>query len=148
MSHYRERLSPSLWVFASTALVVPASIIVFLPLPSAPGLLIGSAVGILLYGGFVIGLLVSAPQIRVEDGTLTVGRASIPVELIGDLEEFQGEDARQERGPNLDTRAYLCIRGWISPVVKMRIADPQDPTPYWLVSTRRPGDLIEAVSTR
>jgi hypothetical protein len=29
----------------------------------------------------------------------------------------------------------------------MRIADPQDPTPYWLVSTRRPGDLVEALKT-
>jgi len=148
MSHYRERLSPSLWVFLSTALVVPASIIVFAPLPSAPGVLIGSVIGVLIYAGFVIGLLASAPVITVENGTLTVGRASIPVELVGDVEEFRGEDARTQRGPQLDARAYLCIRGWIGPVVKMRIADPQDPTPYWLVSTRRPGDLIEAVSTR
>lgn len=116
MSHYRERLSPSLWVFLSTALVVPASIIVFAPLPSAPGVLIGSVIGVVIYAGFVIGLLASAPVIRVEDGTLTVGRASIPVELLGDVEVYRGEDARAQRGPELDARAYLCIRGWVDPV--------------------------------
>lgn len=145
MSHYRERLSPSLWVLASTALVIPASMIVFAPLPGVPGLLVGLVVGLVLYAG-VLGLLIGlAPVLEVEGGSVRVGRASIPLDLLGDCEGFTGDEATAERGPRLDARAYLCLRGWIGPVVRMRIADPQDPTPYWLVSTRRPGDLVEAL---
>ncbi|MFB2581953.1 DUF3093 domain-containing protein [Herbiconiux sp. P15] len=145
MSHYRERLTPSLWVLASTALVVPASMIVFAPLPDVPGLLVGLVVGLVLYAGVLALLVGLAPVIEVAGSGVRVGRASIPKALVGECRAFTGEEATAERGPRLDARAFLCIRGWVGPVVKMGIADPQDPTPYWLVSTRRPGDLIEAL---
>ena len=45
---------------------------------------------------------------------------------------------------SLDARAYLCIRGWIPTGIRVAVADPQDPTPYWLVSTRRPEELLTA----
>ena len=145
MSHYRERLSPSFWVLASTALVVPASVIVFAPLPAVPGLLVGLVVGLVLYAGVLALLIGLAPVIEVAGATVRVGRASIPKALVGECEAFTGEEATAQRGRLLDARAFLCIRGWVKPVVKMEIADPQDPTPYWLVSTRRPGDLVEAI---
>jgi hypothetical protein len=31
--------------------------------------------------------------------------------------------------------------------VRVEVVDPQDPTPYWLVSTRRPDDLARALTT-
>jgi hypothetical protein len=34
----------------------------------------------------------------------------------------------------------------VSPVVKVELTDPQDPTPYWLVSTRRPERVVEAIA--
>jgi hypothetical protein len=146
MSHYRERLSPSLWVFLSTALVLPASILVFAPLTTIPGVLVGTLVGIALYAGAVGVLLGTAPVLEVTPGTVRVGRATIPAELVGACTSYRREEATIQRGRLLDARAWLCIRGWVDPVVKMEIADPQDPTPYWLVSTRRPGEFIDAVT--
>ncbi len=148
MQHYRERLHPSLWVYLSTALVLPASTIVFAPLTTVPGVLIGIAVGLVLYAGIVVVLVTTSPVLEVTEKEVRVGRARIPRELVGDCRAYRGEDAALQRGRLLDARAYLCIRGWIDPVVNMRIADPQDPTPYWLVSTRRPGDFIDAVTMR
>ncbi|WP_066038696.1 DUF3093 domain-containing protein [Herbiconiux solani] len=148
MTRYRERLSPSPWVFFATALVLPASIIVFAPIWDGTGWPVGVGVGIVLYAGALLVLILTSPVIEVTGDTLRVGRASIPLELIGECEAFTGADATAQRGRLMDVRAWLCIRGWVDPVVKMRIADPLDPTPYWLVSTRRPGDLIDAVSLR
>jgi hypothetical protein len=148
MSHYRERLTPSLWVFVATALVIPASILVFAPVTAVPGLVVGTAVGLVLYAGVLAVLVATAPVIEVSGGRLRVGRASITLDLLGGCTAYEGPEAFAERGTRLDARAFLCIRGWIKPVVKMRIADPQDPTPYWLVSSRRPGDLIDAVTVR
>ena len=54
-------------------------------------------------------------------------------------------EAFAERGPRLDARAYLVIRGWVRDVVRVPIEDPQDPTPYWLLSSRRPNDIVAAI---
>ena len=144
MTSYRERLVPTVWIFVATALLVPASMVVFAPIQGI-GFALGAGIGLVLYAGVIGTLLGTAPVIEVTEGELRAGRARIPLGLVGPSQGFEGAEAALERGRRLDARAYLCIRGWIGPVVKTTIADPQDPTPYWLMSTRRPGDLIEAV---
>ncbi len=141
MTRYRERLWPAPWLFFGTALVIPASLLVFLPINPTVGIF----VAVVLYLGIVGLLLAASPTIAVEDSELRAGRARIPVALIGDLTAFVGDEASLERGQRLDARAWLLIRGWVSPVAKIAIVDRDDPTPYWLVSTRRPQRLIEAI---
>ena len=67
------------------------------------------------------------------------GRARIPVQLLGDPEVLDADGMRRARGPELDARAYLCLRGWIAAGVRVPVLDPRDPAPYWLVSSRRRG---------
>ena len=44
-------------------------------------------------------------------------------------------------------RAFLVIRGWVDPVVRVTLDDPNDPTPYWLISTRRPEELVRVLAS-
>ncbi|MDY0912688.1 DUF3093 domain-containing protein [Rathayibacter festucae] len=141
MPSYRERLWPAPWLFVSTALVIPASILVFAPID----LFAGVVVALVLYGGTVATLLATSPTIEVVDGELWAGRAHIPLELVGDAVAFTGERAFAQRGPRLDARAFLVIRGWVRDVVRVPIEDPADPTPYWLLSSRRPNDVVAAI---
>jgi hypothetical protein len=90
-------------------------------------------------------LLATTTTVAVEDGTFTAGRARIPVHLLGDPEVLDPDAMRHARGPGLDARAYLCLRGWIAAGVRVPVLDPRDPAPYWLVSSRRPAELAEAV---
>lgn len=60
--------------------------------------------------------------------------------------EFHDEEARLVKGPKLSPAAILLLRGDIGPVVKIEIADPQDPTPYLLLSSRRARELVRALS--
>lgn len=138
---YRERLWPAWWVFLSTALVIPASLLVFLPISQAAGI----ATAIVLYGAIVITLLATAPVIEVTDGMLRVGRARIERSFLGSVSAHTGSEAVAERGTRLDARAWLVLRGWIPGVVRVEIADDADRTPYWLVSTRRPEELAAAL---
>jgi hypothetical protein len=138
---YRERLMPTVWMYIFIALVLPATLLVFLPI-SPP---VGIAVAVLLYLGAIGTLVYTAPVIAVADGELRAGRAHIPVSLLGAPVAFGGEEATLERGRRLDARAYLCIRGWVKPVVRVPVQDPADPAPYWLVSTRTPEKLIAAI---
>jgi hypothetical protein len=138
---YRERLMPTVWMYIFIALVFPATMLVFLPI-SAP---VGVAVAVLLYVGAIGALIYTAPVIEVAGGELRAGRAHIPVSLLGAPAAFTDEEATLERGRRLDARAYLCIRGWVKPVVRVPVTDPADPAPYWLVSTRTPKKLIAAI---
>jgi uncharacterized membrane protein YdjX (TVP38/TMEM64 family) len=139
---YRERLWPAPWVYIATALVVPASLLVFLPI-SLP---VGAAVAVVLYGSIIGVLLLTTATIEATSTEFRAGRARIPRELIGVVTAYEGAEATAQRGVELDARAWLLLRGWITGVVRVEITDPQDPTPYWLVSTRNPSGLAAALS--
>jgi hypothetical protein len=140
MTFYRERLWASAWLFVATALVIPASLLVFLPIDTR----IGIAVAVVLYAGCVAMLIVNSPVIEVRDETFLAGRARLPIRFVGAVDAYREPEATAERGPRLDARAWLLIRGWIAPVVKLELTDPEDPTPYWVVSTRHPEKVVEA----
>lgn len=141
MSLFRERVWPGPWLFLATALVIPASLLVFLPI----NLVVGIVVAIVLYAGCVALLLLGAPLVEVTESELIAGRARLPRSSVGSAEAFRGDDARHQRGPGLDARAWLAIRGWVDPVVKVTLDDDVDPVPYWLISTRRPDELVRAL---
>lgn len=140
---YREKLWASPWVFLATALVIPASILVLVPISLVTGIITAG----LLYSGCVVLLILGSPVIEVRDGVLSAGPARIHTNLLGEATAFAGEEASQERGPRLDARAWLLIRGWISPVVRVPIDDPSDPAPYWLLSTRHAETLAAAINS-
>jgi hypothetical protein len=142
MTNYREKLLPGPIVFVFSALVIPAALLVFLPI----NLMVGVVVAALLYAAVVFLLIIGSPVVQVTDSVLIAGRARLPLANVGDTKGFLGAEATKERGPRLDARAWLVIRGWIQPVVKITLDDPSDPTPYWLVSTRHPSDLIAALA--
>lgn len=121
--------------------MIPASLLVFLPINP----FVGVGVAAVLYLGCIGLLILAAPVIAVTDSELIAGRARIPLSALGAITAFSGEEARLERGPRLDARAWLLIRGWVDPVVRIEIHDTNDPTPYWLLSTRRPVDVIAAI---
>jgi hypothetical protein len=142
MSIYSERLLPGPWIFVITALVIPASLLVFLPI----NLTLGVICAAVLYTACVVLLIIGSPRIEVTDAVLVAGRARLPLPNVGDATGFTGTAATAQRGTKLDARAWLVIRGWISPVVKVDVLDENDPTPYWLVSTRHPKELIAALN--
>jgi hypothetical protein len=138
MNFYQERLSPSWWMIAAIALFVPASLIIFLPL----SVWVGTATGLALWLGSWATLWLFSPVIRVDHDQVRAGRARIDLNWVESMEIFRLADATRERGVGLDARAWLVIRPWIDPVVKITISDPQDPTPYWLVSSKNPEALV------
>jgi len=140
--NYRERLWPAPWVFIATALVIPASLLVFLPISTTAGIVCA----IVLYGAIVVTLLVTTPAVDVDDALFTAGRARLPLSAVASATSFTGHEAAAQRGTQLDARAWLLLRGWIPGVVKVQLDDPTDPTPYWLVSTRHPAELAAALT--
>ena len=103
------------------------------------------AVGVAFVLGVVL-VVLGATTVAVRDGELRVGRAHIPVELLGPGRTLDRSGVRAAVGPGSDARAFVCLRAWLPGAVQLPVIDPDDPTPTWLVSTRRPEALLAAVS--
>lgn len=143
MNTYRERVWPSPWIGAIAALAIPASLLTF----AAINVTVGAITGVVLFSGVVIVAVATAPTIEVSDGMLRAGSARVPLSFVGTVTAARGEEARHERGPGLDARAHLVLRPDVDPIARIELTDPDDPTPYWVVSTRRPDDLAAAIAT-
>lgn len=138
---YRERLWAPPALYLATALVIPASLLVFLPISVLAGVLVAAGMEI----GVLVLLWVLAPTIEVTDSEFRAGRARLPRALAGTAEAFDGAAATEQRGPALDARAWTLFRGYVRGVVKVEVRDEADPTPYWLVSTRHPEAVVAAL---
>lgn len=138
---YRERLSPSLWVLVSAAVVGPMAALVLAPFDATLALAVGALVAVA-----VIALLIArSPVIEVRDGWLRAGRAKIEVRYLGEPDALSGDAARAARGPELDSRSWLLVRPGVDGIVRVPIDDPRDSVPTWLISTRTPDRLSAAI---
>ena len=138
---WQERLWPSVWLAPVVLLLGIGFGLVTAPYGSGLAVTV-AVVATLALGGM---LLATATTLSVSDGVFRAGRARIPVDLLGGPEVLDADGMRHACGPGLDARAYLCLRGWISAGVRVPVLDPRDPAPYWLVSSRRPAELAEAL---
>ena len=144
MQSYRERVIPPLWGFLLMLLFAPAAMAIFLPIDLG----IGAIVAAVLVIGACAGLVAASPVVTVRNGVLQAGRASIPVAQIGQIEAFDREQTREALGTGFNPGAFHSTSPWTKGSAKIEIVDPADPTPFWLVSTRRPERLKAVIEAQ
>lgn len=93
-------------------------------------------------------LVVSRGQVQVRDGLLAVPGARIALAQLGDVRVLDREATRQLRGPLAQPWAFVATRSWLSKSVQVLVLDPEDDAPYWLIGSRRPEALAEALRRR
>jgi hypothetical protein len=76
---------------------------------------------------------------------LVAGRAHVPVSLCGEPEPLDAEQLRHRLGPGADARSYVLVRPYSRGGVLVPLRDPRDPTPSWVVASRRPVELAAAL---
>jgi hypothetical protein len=95
-------------------------------------------------------LFLGRSEIRVvaaDDGLveLWAGGAHLPVSVIDRYAEVPRSAKSAALGRQLDPAAYVVHRAWVGPMVLVVLDDPDDPTPYWLVSCRHPDRVLSAL---
>ena len=85
-------------------------------------------------------------RVEVRDGLLRAGRARIPLSYVGSVQALDAEGMRRQAGVEADARAHLLLRPYLKRGVRVDLTDPADPTPYWLVSSRHPEALVDALT--
>lgn len=76
---------------------------------------------------------------------LWAGPAHLPVTVISRSAEIAPSAKSAALGRQLDPAAYVLHRAWVGPMILAVLDDPDDPTPYWLVSCRHPERVLSAL---
>jgi DUF3093 family protein len=84
-------------------------------------------------------------RLEVADGELRVRGAHLPLLYVSGSIALDRETLRRVVGREGDPAAHLSIRPWIGPGVQVWVDDEDDPTPYWIVSSRHPDRLVTAI---
>ena len=135
--HYSEWVLPNWTSFLPTLAIFPTFWLTFLPINVGTGFWSGITVTALV----IFLMFAKSARIDVAGDVLKVANAQIERKFVTSVEVIGAEQAFFERGSNLDTRAWIHFQGSVKTMVKVWINDPQDPTPYWLFSTRNPDEL-------
>ncbi len=141
---YKERVLPTVYFYIASITLPLSLFLVALPfsevvsislaLASIPAVLVLSWLG--------------SPLISLTQQTLSIGQASIETKYLGKAEVVSPENAFQERGSKLDSRAFTKFQIGVKTLVKIEIQDKQDPTPYWLIASRNPEVLAGLINKR
>jgi Protein of unknown function (DUF3093) len=138
--HYREPLrAPWWWYLVALAIAVLLAAefhIAGLPLTDwlPYSILVPLAVAI------VWGL--GHSSLELADGELRIRGAHVPLRYVSGAVALDRATLRRVVGREGDPAAFVSIRPWIGPGVQFWIDDPDDPTPYWIVSSRRPEQVV------
>ena len=142
---FRERLIPGWRVFGFALACLGLVAIAY-------GAVLGTAVGVGLFllGGILAAVVIVAasPVIVADAGGIRVGAATLPRACIGAVEVLDPPamaDLRAQ-GPRAISTAFTVLRPSRSrSAVRITVADPQDPHPAWLITSRRPELLASAL---
>ena len=85
--------------------------------------------------------------IEISDGELRIKRAHIPLRYLGEVEVISKKNFGIERTRGADPAAFFATTFWISQGLKVQVKDERDPTPYWLISSRRAEELARALKS-
>ncbi len=140
---YTERLNCPWWMWLPTAAIAAVlATEVGLGAPGLrtwlpPALLIPLSLALLWFFGRI--------PVTVTGSELLVDDARLPLEVISDVIPLTADDKRLLLGQASDPLAFVIQRPWISGAVQIVLDDPADPTPYWLISSRHPEELAQAL---
>ncbi|MEA4943657.1 MAG: DUF3093 domain-containing protein [Propionicimonas sp.] len=143
---FRERLGvPVSWwgigLFFGLSFVVAVGVVLgpWFGVVGTAVVVLGLGVALWWYGSVVV---------IIDDQGVHAGNAVLEWPWVGQAVALDEAATRQRLRAGADPRAYLVTRGYVRTSVEITVADPDDPHPFWLVSSRRPAELAEAISVR
>lgn len=136
---YQERLGLPWWSWPAS-LVAGAIVATELTL-GVPDLPAWLPYAILLPLSLVLIFPLGRLRVAVRDGEFLADDARLPVSAISGVVALDAAGKREALGVGAHPYAFVIQRPWIGTAVQVLLDDPADPTPYWVISSRRPVEL-------
>ena len=142
-SEFAERVIWPVWLWLFLAMMIAS---IYLTFWAPFGNLFAAVVSILISITLIYSAKKSALEIVVINDWLYVGNAKIDCKYIKKVTALKREEFLNLRGQNADPAAFNATRFWVSTGVKVELNDKNDPTPYWLIATRKPKKLAAVLN--
>ena len=81
-------------------------------------------------------------RLTISATELTIRNAHLPLRYVSNAVALDARTLRRVIGREGNPRAFVAIRPWIGPGIQLQLDDPDDPTPYWVISTRHPDRVM------
>jgi hypothetical protein len=141
---FKEVIRAPLWLVAFVYFL-------FLSMALSIWAALGNTPALVTFGVLTIWLIFlffrTALVIHMDESFLYVGQAKIERTYIGSAIALNNAELKLIRTRDADPSAYLAIRFWVSKAVKVEVSDNRDVTPYWLISSKNPQRLVEALKS-
>ena len=141
---YKEVIRAPLWLIAFVYFL-------FLSMVLSIWAALGNTPALVTFGVLTVWIVFlyfrTALTIRVDESYLYVGTAKIEHSFIGSTTALNSSELKLIRTRDADPSAYLAIRFWASKAAKIEVHDRRDTTPYWLISSKNPQRLVEALKS-
>lgn len=86
-------------------------------------------------------------RLSVTDTDLLIDDARLPLRYVAQVEALSPAARRRLLSVDAHPLAFVIQRPWIAGSVRITLDDPDDPTPYWIISSRHPERLTSAMTT-
>lgn len=143
-SAYNERLTVPIRWWVQATMFIATIWLAFIV--ATPGWVAWATTGLCAALAALMFVNIGRATIAVRDGVLQAGNAHIDASFLGEPEILDAEQTRLAAGRDVDVRAFLLLRPYLKQSVKVPLHDPRDPAPYWLMASRRPGELAAVLS--
>jgi hypothetical protein len=147
---HEQRRVPWWWWVVALVVALPSVeiVVVFAPEMTSHGSWLRALVAGVITVAVIAGVLLSLSRsdVDVDSGGLRADRDVLPPTAIGQVRVLDRPTARTVLGRDARADAHLSIRPWVHTAVQIEVRDPADRTPYWVVGSRRPNELAEALN--
>jgi hypothetical protein len=141
---FKEVIRPPFWLICFIYFMLFSIVIAIWAAFDNNAALNAFAISLALQGAIVHWM---TSTVEVRDGELVIKRAHIPLEYLGEVTIIPKEKFGYERTRGADPAAFFAITFWISKGLRVEVKDERDPTPYWLISSKRAEALAAALKS-
>ena len=137
----KSKLPLKVWVF-----VIGMSISIYLAIWAPLGVISALLMTILFLVGFLAVLNKMQTRVFISKDYLYANNAKIEIKYIKKAIPLNSAEFRDLNGVSADPAAFLATNFWTNTGVKIELKDKNDPTPYWLISSKRATEIAKKLN--
>ena len=140
---YFEQISWGIWIWFFVAILCASIYLaIWAPLGNISALVITL---ISIFGFYYLSLKMQTTT-YIQDNFLYVNQAKIDLKFLKNAKALDESEFKKVIGSDADPAAFLAINFWVKTGVKIEVNDKNDPTPYWLISSKRASELAKILA--
>ena len=142
LTYFEKSKLPIIIWFLYALMCASIYLAIWAPLGSTPALVVTV---ISIFGFYYLSLKMQT-IVKIENKVLYANEAKIDLKFIKNVKSLNKDEFKKLNGIAADPAAFLATNFWTNTGVKVELKDKNDPTPYWLISSKRASELAKLLA--